>query len=510
MLRKKPQWVVGVLVGCSWCIRVGFASCAEDYATFRIPCLQGTPNTFRPGAHSGDRKTMLGLLDEASQTIECCVGVLQGRVFEVGLKVGPYLHRLLHTYPTLAERLATILENNPAAIQYGMFCSPPSCEEETIGPLALQEVLLKRLARFSDEEAALAIPRGPRAGRRGWSNRSGQPKMEQPQELPEMETEVLVKETEVLEMETEVLVKELVSWDEIGVDFVIAGLGRCGTTSLHQSLVSHPNIAFTSPSEDYKIFAEGQSNRFLPTKQTARALQIRSSQRGQPGLLGLRNPAISLYPLSYYTIFLQERMKMILVLCDPLSRIEKQFMWFHYCHPDVEAAEARKDAIPRVLKSRNDCDPSIHALLSSRHSAWLRSQMIHLHLLELIKLFRHERLFVLHRASLNDRKTYSTLAEWLQAPAFPQTWNQMRRVNFRLGHRTDLCHNQTLQVLLKRRLAPEYAAIQFALRWQSRTFQQLAADRELMLHISRCDKEEELVEGPCGLYDLEEQGCPTW
>ena len=89
-------------------------------------------------------------------------------------------------------------------------------QEETIGPLALQEVLLKRLARFSDEEAALAIPRGPRAGRRGWSNRSGQPKMEQPQELPEMETEVLVKETEVLEMETEVLVKELVSWDEVG------------------------------------------------------------------------------------------------------------------------------------------------------------------------------------------------------------------------------------------------------------------------------------------------------
>lgn len=39
---------------------------------------------------------------------------------------------------------------------------------------------------------------------------------------------------------------------------------------------------------------------------------------------------------------------------DPLSRIEKQFMWFHYCHPDVEAAEARKDAIPRVLKSRNE------------------------------------------------------------------------------------------------------------------------------------------------------------
>ena len=33
---------------------------------------------------------------------------------------------------------------------------------------------------------------------------------------------------------------------QIGVDFVIAGLGRCGTTSLHQSLVSHPNIAFTS------------------------------------------------------------------------------------------------------------------------------------------------------------------------------------------------------------------------------------------------------------------------
>ena len=32
------------------------------------------------------------------------------------------------------------------------------------------------------------------------------------------------------------------------------------------------------------------------------------------------------------------------MICDPLGRIEKQFMWFHYCHDDVEKAEAMDDA----------------------------------------------------------------------------------------------------------------------------------------------------------------------
>ena len=44
------------------------------------------------------------------------------------------------------------------------------------------------------------------------------------------------------------------------------------------------------------------------------------------GLMGLKNPMIVTFPLSYLAIA-QSAMKMILVLCDPLRRIEKIF-WY--------------------------------------------------------------------------------------------------------------------------------------------------------------------------------------
>ena len=125
-------------------------------------------------------------------------------------------------------------------------------------------------------------------------------------------------------------------------------MGRCGTSSLQANLYSHPEIDFTRgvEVEDVGIYASGQRNQFFPSK--SRVQQHKTSwtwrKKNSSVRLGLRNPAISTYALSYYTIFMQQKSKVILIICDPLSRMEKQFMWFHYCHDDMDKAVARHDA----------------------------------------------------------------------------------------------------------------------------------------------------------------------
>ena len=44
-------------------------------------------------------------------------------------------------------------------------------------------------------------------------------------------------------------------------------------------------------------------------------------------LVGLKNPAMLTYPLSYHVVAAM-RTKMIAVVCDPLRRLEKLFMYW--------------------------------------------------------------------------------------------------------------------------------------------------------------------------------------
>ncbi|CAJ1430694.1 unnamed protein product [Effrenium voratum] len=458
-------WAAGILHAAS-------AACLEDYSAFRHSCLRGMPNTFRPGVHSADRNTLLTLIDESIEAVRCCFN-LGGRAWELGFDLFWYLERLRVSAPDLAQRVARDFSNPEDAdgsVLYGVFCAPSSCTEKTIAPAALRYLIA---------------------------------------DICHLEVErVLAPDPDLAS------VVELGDWANVRVDFVVAGLARCGTTSVESSLFQHPEIDFTSGAtgEDYTIFGQGQQNKFVPTREQVAFHHSRyAGKNSSSRLLGLKNPGIATYPLSYYTIWLLRRMKLILVVCDPLGRIEKEFMIYHYCHDDVEAAVLRADTIPSKHRARKDCDRSIRALSSRQHKGWLLERMISRHLMELMTLFGHDRLLVLHRASFRDAplETYSHVAKWLGATQpFPEEVIFKRR-NFRLGHRTDLCRNVSLQRTMKRLLAPEYDALLRALAWQSFTFPQRGAQLELGRKITRCDMPQELLAGPCGLIDSSDEGCPT-
>jgi len=91
------------------------------------------------------------------------------------------------------------------------------------------------------------------------------------------------------------------------------------TDPRHKNLYKHPDIDFTLGDfeEDYSIFAQGQRNKLLPTKAQLEKHkeQIASSVRkNNVKLMGLKNPIIAMYPLSYYSIFFIKRIKLILML----------------------------------------------------------------------------------------------------------------------------------------------------------------------------------------------------
>ena len=96
-------------------------------------------------------------------------------------------------------------------------------------------------------------------------------------------------------------------------------------------------IEFTqgAVAEDYSLFMQGQRNKLVPTKallQRHLALRTRgedpksleSEGEQAPKLMGLKNPVIVTYPLSYVAIA-HMNVKMILILCEP--RLVFFFLW---------------------------------------------------------------------------------------------------------------------------------------------------------------------------------------
>lgn len=426
------------------------------------------PATFRPGMHHEGRDTMLGFMVEATKDVECCL-VAGGRSWEVGFHLAAFVERLRNSNASLARALYDCMgdpNDSLGEVLYGIFCGPKVCEDFEIAPLAMERLL----GNFCN----LQLPEPP--------------------------------------ANEEVSADELSSWKNVSLDFVVAGNARCGTQSVLNNLYQHPSLDFTSgkSNEDYSLFSQGQMSKFVPTKKLLGT--HRASYRGKghdTQLLGLNNPGIATYPLSYYALYLMKKVKMIVVVCDPLRRLEKLFMYQHYCHENFDEAVRRFDAVPRHLNHRKDCDPSTRALIGVRRM-WAKAQAFGAHLEELIKLLGHERLFIVHQASLRKKpgETYGRMAKWLGATEPFPGGMIFKRYNFRRGHRTDLCKNSTVQNVLKAMLASEYASIQLAIQWQEQTFFQPEALLELRSKQSRCDMSEELVEGPCGLSDDDQSGCP--
>ncbi|CAK8999219.1 unnamed protein product [Durusdinium trenchii] len=256
---------------------LGLRNALQGGEDFGPPCLVGLPATWRPGKHENVKDHMRS----TRNALRCCLELpVLGRAWELGFAMSHLLRRVDEPNASASGPTA-----RSAAAVFGLFCGPKACGPSEIGPVALTHFLAEQM-----QVSATAMP--PLPGH-------------------------------------EIAVTELVDWSSIPLHFVIAGAERCATSSLHYNLYHHPEIDFTlgPTAEDYSIFMQGQRNKLVPTRaQVENHVAQRSTKNQQPSMgasiMGLKNPVIVTYPLSYHAIAEMRSTKMILVLCDPLRRLE--------------------------------------------------------------------------------------------------------------------------------------------------------------------------------------------
>ena len=138
-------------------------------------------------------------------------------------------------------------------------------------------------------------------------------------------------------------------------------------------------------------------------------------------------------------------------MCDPLGRMERHFMEYHYCHEDFE--QAKRAGLFSPKRTSEGCFSSAAAMWVQRQAV----EMKHLwqqtataqHLHSMTALFR-DRMLALHKDFLQKPETtYPAVAAFLGVKySYPggTTFGHFNAVG---GHRTDLCRNQS-QLLRKK------------------------------------------------------------
>mmetsp|Transcript_169306 Transcript_169306/g.537784 ORF Transcript_169306/g.537784 Transcript_169306/m.537784 type:complete len:370 (+) Transcript_169306:115-1224(+) len=287
---------------------------------------------------------------------------------------------------------------------------------------------------------------------------------------------------------------EVSHWPKLTLDFVVSGVPGCGTHSLFRNLRQAPSVTFTSnlsDPTDMLLFTRS----ILPPKSTLDEFNERWA--GRPGALGMMNPTIFRTPFMRQVLSTMPALRLILIVCDPLSLAEKSFFKNSWCHTD-EARAGRHREVAHTSGVRETCETSMAAALA-------RPELLEVHLdphvQEMHRMFG-SRLLVLHQERLrgDPGEVYAGVARTLGLPPFPGGFEH-RRFNSRKGHRTDLCLNASLARRLKRLLDREYRAVEQVLSEAGEE-----VPMELRMRRSRCDRPEELDEsapscafnaGPC-------------
>ncbi|CAK8996295.1 unnamed protein product [Durusdinium trenchii] len=226
----------------------------------------------------------------------------------------------------------------------------------------------------------------------------------------------------------------------------IIGLNGTGRRSLN-------DVDSLTGEEDYFITAQ-MAHRLLPLKSDVAAfnqqLEAAKDAKAQatghrPHLVGIRNPMIFHLPLARHKIARITKAKMILILCDPLGRLEKAFMFHLYCFQG-NLAEAKQQGLASnftFLGSPRDdtCFDSASVLLTERDgelkSFWQHAEVA-VHVPNLAQLFRG-RMMVVHQEQLRriPKNVFASLAHFLKVS--PELIPSSTRHNSIGGHRTDLC-----------------------------------------------------------------------
>ena len=244
--------------------------------------------------------------------------------------------------------------------------------------------------------------------------------------------------------EAEAQVVELSHWSRFELDFVIAGVDNCGTTSLGRWLQQLEGVEFSrGGEEDESLFAH---DRLLPYLSEVEAFN--SQWRSSSTLKGLRHPSLWAHLRARMALARIQRLRVLLVVCDPLSRIDKAFWWYHICNPSLPHPEAGP------LLRPGTCYDSIASALEP---GFLRRFDVRRHLEHVQRLFG-QRLVVLHQEHLRLQAPEAFYRVLLFLGLTAPEWCRLARHNHRPGHRTDLCNNDTLVLRFKEALAPEHLA----------------------------------------------------
>lgn len=360
--------------------------------------------------------------------------------------------------------LSNLLNGAPQTV-FGV-CSPSVCDHEDVVREVLPRFVISFLAVLNSIDDTLRI-------------------------LPELQ-----KEAEIV---------ELSHWSKLSLDFVIAGLGHCGTSSLHMNLDQHPGITFTSLDEELLPWelhqmsggVETDTYRVLPHKVDIDTFNDKWGKGSTPRhrALGLCNPNIYKDGRVRRALAHVPNLKIILVTCDPVDRFEKYFFRFHHCQGQKEYEGRNQKEF-----AEQGCHESIQVALDDNEKLTVASDVIIGNHLQVLGSLFGPRLILFHQDSLADspKELYSWLAGNLGVSPFPAATN-FRHYNSRKGHRTDLCQNETLLEALRGRLEPEYKAIEEALQSTGMTVPVVLSSRRTRCH--RADKE--LVETGPRCWDRE-------
>ncbi|CAE7884810.1 TY2B-C [Symbiodinium microadriaticum] len=273
-------------------------------------------------------------------------------------------------------------------------------------------------------------------------------------------------------------VQELSHWSQLHLDFVIGGLSSCGTNTITNALDQVNDVDFTMHVEDDFFY---KHDSLLPYRDEVESFNFQwLSHSCSECLRGLRHPG--LYHSHRVRLALTHipRLKVVIIVCDPVSRFEKWF-WMHL-HCKAHAVMPRH----KLADGRERCFRGPVSALEEPEM--VRQASFGFHIRSLYGLLG-SRLRMIHQAHLRHQpvETYTDVAHFLGARKLPATF-KIERHNHQRGYRTDLCQNESLVRDLQQLFLDEYDAMEALLS----SVGGLPLPEELLLRQTRCDRPEEL------------------
>jgi len=280
--------------------------------------------------------------------------------------------------------------------------------------------------------------------------------------------------------------EELARWSQVDLDFIIGGVDRCGTTSLYMNMRKHPDIKFHNDTEFFS------GHRVLPLR--SKVEEFNGVWKGnRPRIIGLDIPACISRVSCYNALSYIEKLRVLMIICDPVDRFEKKFFNEVYCHGnDVASNQKALKSGDLIISGRfwPDCATSIGDALSARDSYLFEEWQVAKYILDFAQLVG-SRLMLVHQDEIVEERTsryrYGLLARLVGAKRHFSKRVKMGRYNSRRGHRTDLCQNRTLLNTIKQRLGFEYRKMAELVKRAGQNVPPALMERQ-----TRCDRPEKL------------------